>query len=79
MLFGCLLVSLQNIYEVCDRNGFYKAGFYKAFNIKDSGGVCFYLQLVIKSVLVNIQDFTINSSDGVYIGTCFFISMLVSI
>lgn len=60
-------------------NGFYKAVFYKAFNIKDIGGVCFYLQVVMKSVLVNIQDFTVNSSDEVYIGACFFISMLVCI
>ena len=38
--------------------------------MNDSDGVCFYLQVVMEAVLVNTQDFTINSSDGVCGGAC---------
>ena len=37
----------------------------QAFNINGSGEVCFYLQDEMESVLVNIQDFTVNGCDWV--------------
>ena len=50
----------------------------QAFNANGSGGVCFYLQAVMESVLVNTEGFTINGSDGVCDGASFYLhAMLV--
>ena len=44
---------------------------FQPFNINDSGGVCFYLQAVMQSVVVKIEVFTMNGGNGVYGGACF--------
>ena len=62
MLFGGLWISLNMIFDVCDRQFLIQI---QAFDINDSGGVSYYLQTVMESVLVRIQTFTINGSDGV--------------
>ena len=41
------------------------------FNLNCSGSVCFYFQAVMEYVLVNLQPFAINGSDGVCNGACF--------
>ena len=40
-------------------------------------GVCFYLQVVMESVLVKIEIFTMNGSDGVYDGASFYLHDVV--
>ena len=37
-----------------------------------NGRVCFYVQAVMVSVLVKTEAFTINGSDGVSVGACFY-------
>ena len=49
----------------------------QAFNINGSGGACFYLQAVMEYVLVKTETFTMNGSDGVYDGACFYLHGVV--
>ena len=49
----------------------------QAFNINGSGGVCFYLQSAMESVLVKIQVFAMKSSDGVCDGACFHLHAVI--
>ena len=45
----------------------------QAFKINGSGGFCFYLQAVMESGLVQIQDFAANGSDRASDGACFYL------
>ena len=47
------------------------------FNIKGSGGCCFYLQVMMESFSAEIQAFTISSNDGVSDGVCFYLHAVV--
>ena len=49
----------------------------QAFNINGSGRACFYLQAVMEYVLVKTETFTMNGSDGVYDGACFYLHGVV--
>ena len=51
----------------------------QAFNINGSGRFCFYLQVVMEPVLVKIEVFTMNDSDGVYDGACFYLHDVQSV
>ena len=45
----------------------------QAFDMNGSGGFSFCLKAMMESILVNIQDFTINISDGVCDRACFYL------
>ena len=47
------------------------------FNVNGSGGVCFYLQAVLWSVSVKIQNIAINGSVGVCDGACLYFHAMV--
>ena len=49
----------------------------QAFSTYASGGVCFYLQAVMKSVSVKIQDFILNCNNDVYYVACFYLHAMV--
>ena len=44
----------------------------KLQTLNKNGRVCFYVQAVMVSVLVKTEAFTINGSDGVSGGACFY-------
>ena len=45
----------------------------QAFDMNGSDGVSFCLKAMMESILVNIQDFSINISDGIYSRACFYL------
>ena len=50
----------------------------QAFNSNGSDRVIFCVQTVMESIVVNLQTFTINVSDGVHDEACFYRHALVA-